>query len=125
MTIDINFPHKEFELDRVSLEKWLRSNAGPSYAGLSVDYDFSIHFTSEPAQNIKDAIQSYWDSIDNSVESVKISHAARLDRAVAAARVGLPYTNWDSMIAAERKLVMGQMLADEDREALLQKYPQV
>lgn len=125
MKFDIRLEWKTFPIDCADFNRWLKSNAGEHYDGISSDYALTIHFKQEPSEQVKATIQGYWDALQAHSELSKREHHARLQRAENAARVGLPYQAWDQMKASERKMLMNSPLSDEDREELLQKYPQV
>lgn len=55
---------KSFNLNLASVETWLRSNAGDQYTGNSADAKLNLWFQEEPSQEIKDAIQAYWDGLE-------------------------------------------------------------
>lgn len=60
MTYDINLPIPAFSVDMPTVEAWVRANAGANYAGVSVDYDISLHYTVQPDDATIAAVQAYW-----------------------------------------------------------------
>lgn len=52
-----------FNIDLAAMETWFKANAGADYCGSSADTNLKLHFTAEPTQAIKDAIQTKWDSL--------------------------------------------------------------
>lgn len=63
---------KEFNLDLNAVETWLRANAGEAYTGSSGVGEGStthapglhLNFSEDPSQEVKDAINAYWDSLE-------------------------------------------------------------
>lgn len=55
---------KEFNLCLASVEAWMKANAGPDYCGNQAHRHLELWFLEEPSQEIKDAIQAHWDSLD-------------------------------------------------------------
>lgn len=113
-----------WNIDLPSFEAWLRVNAGSLYSGNSADAKFTLWFTEEPSEDIKDLIDLQWASTAADEEIAKIKRTADKEKAVAEARLSVPSQNWDSLIAAERKIIMNQALTEADKTALLAKYPQ-
>ena len=115
---------KEHLVDLPALVVWLKANVGTFYIGLSADLKLTLHFSEEPIQADKDAIDAHWDSLDESGEDTKIAEREDKDAAELDAKAALSGQNWDDLLPAERKMVLGQDLDDADRDALLTKYPQ-
>lgn len=51
-------------LDLASVESWMKANAGPDYCGNQAHACLELWFLNEPSQDIKDAVQAHWDSLD-------------------------------------------------------------
>lgn len=67
----MSFSWKEFNVSLVLLETWLRENAGAGYCGnCASGASLELYFIEEPSQEIKDAVQAYWDGLeDDSAEA--------------------------------------------------------
>lgn len=101
---------KAFSLNLADVETWLRANAGVSYVGNSADSQFTLWFSEEPAQAVKDAIANFWDAlIAESPEAFNYVSMASIRAAIDVLKAGIPAKTWDQMTVAERKLVLGQM----------------
>ncbi len=101
---------KGFSLDLPSIELWLRANAGEFYVGNSADEGLTLWFSEQPDQADLDAVQAYWDALDE--ESDEASNYVSKEDIVAAIstlKAGIPAKAWDDMSVAERKIVLGQM----------------
>ena len=121
---EITYDWKLFSVFLPDLHTWLQANAGAGYCGMSADVNLRIHFTDQPSEGIITAVDGQWSGLTEEGEGVKWSHYDDLNAAEAAAREAILTTDWDTMIAAERKLAMSRTLTSEDREAILVKYPQ-
>lgn len=121
----MKFDWKTFKVHLPHFEQWVKSVAGASYKGNSADSHFTLWFDAEPSQQIKDTIQSNWDSLREDTENVYISQAQKRNRAVSAATVSIPVQNWDQLLPSERKIMMKMELTDTDKDELITKYPQV
>jgi hypothetical protein len=115
---------KEYRVNLKDLHSWMISNAGATYCGMSANSSLQIHFTEEPSEEIKTAIDGRWDGLTTEGETAKFSHDAALDAAVSDAMTAVLTLEWDAMIPAERKIAMNRALDTADLEALLVKYPQ-
>jgi len=120
----INLSWKSFNVSLPEMAQWLSANAGESFCGSSANVTFQVHFTSEPTQEIKDAIDAHWEAVDESAEVAKELLAAHKELAVHAARNAMLTSDMASWIPAERKLIMNMELTDADKAELLIKYPQ-
>lgn len=105
----IKLDWKEFNVDMIAVEAWVKTNAGTNYLGNSADYGLTLWYSEEPTQTDKDAVEVYWASLDEmSAEATGYVSGADLAEAITLLRVGIPAKEWADMSVAERKLVMGQ-----------------
>jgi hypothetical protein len=84
---------------------------------------FKIFFLEEPQAPIKDGIFQFWNSLSELDETAKFDHEERVKVAVTKAKDNLPHMEPETMIPAERKILMGMELNAQDKGALLVKYP--
>jgi hypothetical protein len=124
MTVDMDFDIPDFPVAYSDLDAWCRGNLSDNYVGMSVDYDMTFHFSTAISDSDNSALTAQVSALTESGEATKLANDADIQAAIAAALVAIPSEDWDSMIPAERKLVMGQALTDADESALLTKYPQ-
>jgi hypothetical protein len=103
-----------------TLHIWLTENAGSGYRGMSADLNLRIHFEEQPGYEIEGAIDMEWDSLTEEGEAAKCDRIA----AEAEARDAILNIDWGDMIVAERKIVLNRPITEDDRIALLVKYPQ-
>ena len=122
MTYDIKVEWKEFKIHLPDLESWMRANAGSDYVGNSADINLRLHFLNEPSQEIKDAIQNHIDSLTVEEESEKIMQYIQREAAVHAAEAAIPESDLMTLNTAEKKLFMGRVLTDADKDTLVEKY---
>lgn len=113
-----------WDVDLADLHTWLQTNVGENYKGSSADYVLTLWFGEEPDGTTKTAIDSHWDGLTEEGEAAKIATRLAKDAAVQDALAAIPSLDWNDMIAAERKLIMNRNLTEDDRTALLVKYPQ-
>lgn len=59
----MKLPWKEFNVDLKAVEAFARAQSDLC-TGTSGDYDFQVHFESEPEDEVKEAIQAKWDEIE-------------------------------------------------------------
>ena len=87
MTFDINLDWKSFNVNLGAVGTWLKANAGSLFAGTSGNDKFQVHFTAEPDQAIKDAVQAYWDGLSpSSQEATSYKTQAQIEADDAAAK---------------------------------------
>jgi hypothetical protein len=118
---------KEWKSYRVHLGEFtaaVKVIAGENYKGMSADSVLTLWFEEDPSEEIKLAIDVKWDAVVEVDEAAKFKLDADRTAAVLAAKEALLTANFDSLIAAERKLVMNMPLTDEDKDSILVKYPQ-
>jgi hypothetical protein len=118
---------KEWKSYRVylpDLASWLTTNIGENYKGLSADYALTMWFEEEPTEQQKTDLTSSWDALTEEGEAAKWTLFDNRNAAVEAARTGLLTAAFDDLIAAERKIMLGMLLTDADKDALLVKFPQ-
>lgn len=60
-TIELNW--KEFNVDLDSISEMVK-NLDENYCGASAHSVLQLHFTAEPSQEVKDEIESHWESLD-------------------------------------------------------------
>ena len=111
----------EFKIDLPSLEKILKESY-PSYTGNSANTQLTLHFSEAISEEMQADIDTYIQSLTEADEKVKMDLAADLEKAVVLAKVGILTASFDSLIPAERKILMGLVLSDDDRLALKIKY---
>jgi len=114
----------EFRVHLSSLNDWLLANAGEGYKGMSADSKITFWFEEEPTAEVVIAIDAYWDSLTEEGEAAKFALDAEREAAVLEARDALLTADLTTLTVAERKLFMNMPITDEDRDALLAKYPQ-
>jgi hypothetical protein len=112
---------KEFRVHLPSLDAWLRATAGEAYKGNSADSVLTLWFEEEPSAEILAAIDAQWDSLTEVGEAAKWQLDTDREAAVEAAKVSLLTAAFDSLIPAERKLLLGMTLSNEDKDALIVK----
>lgn len=121
MTHDIKHPWKSFKIHLPTLHSWMRSNA-PGYIGASANSELVLHFSKEPTEQVKGRIQMYMDAMTEEGEAQNKAWDDKREEARKIALSAIPTMSWDSMIPAERKMVMQQSLDGEDLDALVKKH---
>lgn len=97
------------------VETWMKANAGADYAGNQAHTNLQLVFNEEPDQATKDAIQAYWDGIDeNSSEATNYISQSSIDAALDSAKASLKAKiengdAYDTFTAAEKKLAAGMV----------------
>lgn len=115
---------KDFRVFLPSFHSWLSDNVGANYKGCSADYALTLWFEEQPGYEVEGAIDALWESLTEVGEQIKWDlHEAR-NAAVESAKAALLTADLMQTIPAERKMLMGLPLTDEDKDALLVKYPQ-
>jgi hypothetical protein len=123
--IDIKLPWKDFKIHLKSLNSHLISVAGSDYCGLSAtDECICFHFKNKPSNEIVNRIREKLNSLTPEIESEKFKKDSDIEKSIKSAKINLPYSDPKDMSTAERKLMMGIHLSNEDKEFLLSKYPQ-
>ena len=105
---------KEFSVNLPMIEafcKGLDSNC----VGTSADSALRVHFSEEPTQETKDAIQAKWDGLDEESDEVSsYKSQSQIDAAIQAAKLALISKTWATMNTSEKKLVVGLMPSLEE-----------
>lgn len=115
---------KPFKVHMPAAEAYFRGACGYSYVGNSAtESELTLWFSEKPSEQVELLALSFWDSLSEKAESAKIEHAKKLAKAEALARENIINVDFPDMIVAEKKIFMNRPLTDEDREALLAKYP--
>jgi hypothetical protein len=121
----LSFPWKEFKVHLPDIELWFKGNAGNIYLGnLAEESSLTLLFKEKPSETVELNFQGYWQSLTEAGELSKIELAKKIVQAEHKACQNLLHINLNDMIVAERKIFMGLPLTQEDRIALLQKYPE-
>ena len=60
MTIDINLQWPAFSVDLNTVQAWMQANAGSHFCGISANAQCQLHFTADPGDTVKDAVEAYW-----------------------------------------------------------------
>jgi hypothetical protein len=118
----IQYAWKSFQIHLPVLEAWLKANAGEYYTGNSADCCFTMWFSEEPSEGIKSAITAQWESLTEQGEAAKWATYEARNAAVETAKTGLLTASFDDLISAERKMLLGMSLTDEDKDALIVKF---
>jgi hypothetical protein len=113
---------KSYRVHLGDLHTWLLANAGEGYNGSSADSVLTLWFEVEPSEEIKAAIDVKWGALVEVDEAAKFQLDANREAAILAAKEAILTANFDSLIPAERKLVMNMPLTDEDKDALVAKF---
>lgn len=100
---------KEFNISLVNLESEMKASF-PDYAGCSAHSKLELHFSEEPSQEEKDAIDEYYESLDGSdyvsAADLKVQEK-EFEDAVLAMKLALISKTWAQMSAVERKIAVG------------------
>ena len=81
----IQLDWKSFNVDLNTVDTWARSNAGPDYCGDNVGISsFQFCFINEPAQQYKDAVNTYWNGLTSSSPEAT-NYSSMADRKVTTA----------------------------------------
>ncbi len=115
---------KAFRVFLPDLHTWLADLLPGSFAGLSADSVLTLWFEEQPGYEGEGAIDAYWEDLTEEGEDAKWVVYNAKNAAVAEARTAILTADFDDLIPAERKLFMNMTLTEEDRSALLLKYPQ-
>lgn len=123
MTKCIQIPWKSVRIHIPALITKVISLAGDKYkgttansAGVTLEFDHSI----ESAKI--DAVLEYWSSLDSTSEQAKFDRDKNLALALSAAKARIPYEHIEFLTPAEKKVLMGLDLSNEDEAQLLTKY---
>lgn len=114
---------KSFKVYLPEIHAWAKMECGPEYAGMSANSVLELHFVEEPTQEILDKIEQKWDSLAEEAEAAKFDFDAKAERAIQAAKEAILIADFSQMTPAERKIWMNQPLSDDDKSALVAKYP--
>jgi hypothetical protein len=89
MTFDVNLPLKSFPVDVPTVEAWVKANHPTDYAGASLDYDLSLHYTSD--QSIAPFTTSTSAAVQGVAASVTVSGVkVQADNMGVAGNVSIP-----------------------------------
>ena len=123
--IDIKLPWKDFKIHLKSFNTHITSVAGSDYCGLSAtDECIVFHFKTKPSNEIMNRVSEKLNSLTAESESAKFKKDSDVEKSIQSAKINLPYSDPKDMSAAERRLMMGIHLSNDDKESLLSKYPQ-
>lgn len=121
MVFDIIYPWKSYKIHLPSLHMLMKSSV-KGYIGMSADDRLTVHLSEEPSDLMKDRVQMMMDALNEEEESQKIEQDKKRDEALKMAKNEITNMFWDSMIPAERKIVMGHNLEISDLDDLVKKY---
>ena len=116
---------KEFRVYLPDLRSQIQEIAGECFNGFSADHALTLWFTEEPSGSDITSIDSHWDALTELGETAKWTLYDNRLAAVEDARIGLLTASFNDLIPAERKLLLGLPLSDDDKDAILVKFPQV
>lgn len=108
----IRLEWKEFNISLPDVNAWVKANANNEeyYTGLSADSGLTFWYSEEPNQDTKDALDTYWTSLDEeSDEAMSYVSSSSIEEVVVELKDGIPNKSWDQMSQAERKIVLGQL----------------
>ncbi len=106
---------KEHSLNLGAISTWMRVNAGEHYVGNSADYALTLWFTEEPTPEILDYIQTYWDGLDEaSSEATSYKSTSQIRDRMEELKADIPAKTWNQLNMAQRKIVVGVELTDDD-----------
>ena len=99
---------KDFPVDLNLVQTWMKLHGGDNCCGVSAGQHIVVHFIEEPTQDVKDAIQGYWEGITaESEEAISYVSAKAREQAVQ-----------DKKLSGKQKLkALG--LTDDEVNALL------
>lgn len=86
--VTLELQWKQFSLSLPAVRAWIDANLTAECVGLSANNKLEVHFSEEPSQTDKDALQAYWDGLDeNSTEAQEYTsmQAILADKAAKAA----------------------------------------
>ena len=107
----INLEWKSFSVDINVIDSWAISNCGPNYCCPQAHKVLELWFTEEPSQEIKDAVQTYWDSLTEESDEA-LSYKSRVDRE-AEAKI-----TKDTLVASATSKLEALGLSPEEIQAL-------
>ena len=119
---EIDFVNKAFPVHFPEFERWMRSQGGSNYIGMSVDHDVTLHFSARPLDNTIAQVNQYWDSMTQAGEAARKKTDDDRASATAMATDAILSMPWDAMSPAERKISMRMQLTLSDQDALVKKY---
>jgi hypothetical protein len=125
MTFDIKIPWKTFRIHLGRVQSAFKTLGGPDYRGMSTsDKELILHFSGKPYQSFEMKIIEHWNSLTEEGEKAKFIQDRKEQAAISEATRNLPLLDPNTLIAAERKLLLKMPLSLDDRKAILDKYPQ-
>lgn len=116
---------KEFNISLDILETWMRANMGDSFTGNQAGSSLELWFTEEPSEEIKTALDNYWDAIDeeHEVATEYVSSQSLID-AESRAREDAVTKAWDALSIEQKKLLSGAEVLLADRRQMLIDFPE-
>lgn len=121
--ISLEFEWKAFDVFLPVVHVRLKSIMGSNYLGASAGTKLILHLASSPSSDQLAAFEQFWNALTPETEASKYLLESRINAAIAEAQENIIYLSWNDMIPAERKLILKQELSDQDKDALLAKYP--
>lgn len=68
-TLDLQW--KEFNISLPKIREWVDANISAPCVGISANSKLEIHFSEEPSQADKDALQAYWEALDENSDEAQ------------------------------------------------------
>jgi hypothetical protein len=121
---EIKIQWKSFKINLNRLGVVIKSISESSYCGMSANEQLVLHFESKPSLECENRITMHINSLTSETEAAKFKQDSDEDKAVEFAKANILYSDLESLIPAERKLLMGLLLTKEDKASILAKYPQ-
>lgn len=112
---------KSFRVYLPGLRDWLQENVGTNFV-LAADSAMTIWFEEQPGYEVEDAIHAEWSLLTEEGEAAKWELFEAREAVVETARTALLTADLTTTIPAERKLLMGMTLSDDDKDNLILKY---
>ncbi|MCK4500425.1 hypothetical protein KAU11_08000 [Candidatus Babeliales bacterium] len=123
---DVNKEWKEFNISLEKLDEWGRANLGEHFVGNSANDCMCSHFTEEPEQTHKDALDSQWASVSGADHEWAMAYYPKVDleESIKLARADAATKAWDALSAQQKKIIAGAELSHADRVQIITDHPQ-
>jgi len=111
-TIDYNWKNFSVNMEKVYVAiKAIDANC----LSLSANYFMQVHFTEEPTEESKIAIQAYWDSLtEESIEATSYISKAEIEAKYNELKVDITTKSFDQLSAVQKKMLMNLPITAEE-----------
>lgn len=115
MSFVVSLNWKPFNVDTATVSRWMKSNFGESFNGVSAAKELHVVFNRELTAKEIEMVEMYWDAItEESEEAVNYVPASVIREKISQLKQQAVKKSWEELGVAQRKIMMGLTPDRED-----------